>query len=336
MENRRLPNVHDTNVLRKWIQKLSKELCVELRYTKSLMQRLYKRTSLIVSKVKKLRRQGGRQMIGYLQEKWAMQLSSKDKKTCHQDAVEKQLRSERDSLLKQNKNIQKRSNALQNQVNALSVQLQKACNSGYKPTRGPSKRKCPSQYTDRHRRGLKKMRKDKCSGSLAWLDFEGYSVTQIKMVNTSTGEEETLDLNPEYLLGPGENHITESEMDTINMMLYIKDRYNVSGGAYHELSQICMSMPRHYKLKDRIRELNKLWNIKPTPIGTSGVQQSFTERLQFCLHALVCIINLVHKLHAMYVAMYVLYVYIGEFILSVTVYYGCTYRLPDHHLQQLL
>ena len=108
------------------------------------------------------------------------------------------------------------------------------------------------------------------------------------MVNTSTGEEEAIDMNPEDLLGPDENHITESEIDNINMMLYIKDKYNVSGGAYHELSQICKSMPRHYKIKVRIRELNKLWNIKPTPNGTSGVQQSFKERLQFCLHALVC------------------------------------------------
>ena len=75
-----------------------------------------------------------------------------------------------------------------------------------------------------------------------------YSVIQIKMhmVNTSTGEEETIDLNPEDLLGPGKNHITESEMDTINMMLYIKDKYNISGGACHELSQICKSMPRYY------------------------------------------------------------------------------------------
>ena len=106
-------------------------------YTKSLMQRLYERTSLIVSKVKKLHRQGGSQMVGYLQEEWAMQLSSKDKKACHQDAVEKQLRSERDSLLKENKKIQKYSNVLQNQVITLSVQLQKACSSRYKPTRGP-------------------------------------------------------------------------------------------------------------------------------------------------------------------------------------------------------
>jgi len=106
LENKRLPNVRDVNILRKWIHKLSKQVGVELRYTKSLMQRLYKRTSLIVSKVKKLRRQGGRQMASYLQEEWAMQLSSKDKKTSHQDAVEKQLRSERDSLLKENKKFE--------------------------------------------------------------------------------------------------------------------------------------------------------------------------------------------------------------------------------------
>ena len=125
-----MPNVRDVNILRKWIHKLSKQVGVELRYTKSLMQRLYKRTSLIVSKVKKLRWQGGRQMASYLQEEWAMQLSSKDKKTSHQDAVEKQLRSERDSLLKENKQIRKCSNVLQYQVNTLSVQLQKACSSG--------------------------------------------------------------------------------------------------------------------------------------------------------------------------------------------------------------
>ena len=60
---------------------------VELRYTKSLMRGLYKRMSLIVNKVKKLRWQGGRQMVKYLEEEWAMQLSCKDKKTFHQDVV---------------------------------------------------------------------------------------------------------------------------------------------------------------------------------------------------------------------------------------------------------
>jgi len=101
------------------------------------------------------------------------------------------------------------------------------------------------------------MRKDKCDASLARLELEGYSVMRIKMVNTSTGEEETIDINPEDLFGPGKNQITESVMDNINMMLYIKDKCNVSGGAYH---QICKRprMPWHYKTKDHICELNKV------------------------------------------------------------------------------
>ena len=86
--------------------------------------------------------------------------------------------------MKENKKLHRHSNGLQSQVTTLSGQLQKACSSGYKPTRGPSKRKSPSQYTDRHNRELEKIRKDKCNGSLAWLEFE----------------EETIDLNPESYL----------------------------------------------------------------------------------------------------------------------------------------
>ena len=60
---------------------------------------------------------------------------------------------------------------------------------------------------------------------------------------------------------------TQGDMDIVNMMLYAKDRFSVSGSAYHEMAQACRQMPRHYKLKERIRELNQLWNISPTPNG---------------------------------------------------------------------
>ena len=83
MEKKSFPKVYDVNVLRMCINKLSKDLGVELHYTTSLMERLYKRTSLIVNKVKKLGRQGGHQKCKYLQEEWVIQLSSKYKKTCH-------------------------------------------------------------------------------------------------------------------------------------------------------------------------------------------------------------------------------------------------------------
>ena len=283
-----MPNVNDVKVLQSWIRKLSKELGIKLRFTTSLMKRIYKRTSLIVNKVKKLHRQGGRQILKYLQQEWIIQLSHEDKKTCHQVVIEKDVRSKRDGLLKENKALQKQTSVLNNQITTLSNQLQKAYDKGYIPSRGPAKRKSPLQYTDRHNRQLKKARKDKCFSSLAWLGSEGYSVAQAKIVNNTTGIEETLDWDVEGLLGPDEHDIPQSDKDIIDMMLYIKDKYNISGGAYQELSQLCKTMPRHYKLKDRIRELNKVWNIKPTPNGTCGVQQSFKERLELCLKDLVC------------------------------------------------
>ena len=106
------------------------------------------------------------------------------------------------------------------------------------------------------------------------------------MVNITTGQEESVDLN---FLGTEGSNITDVEMDTINMMRYIKDKYNISGGAYHEMTQNCKSMPRHHKIKDRIGELNKIWDIQPTPYGTCGIQQSIKERFQFCLLNLVCL-----------------------------------------------
>lgn len=63
------------------------------------------------------------------------------------------------------------------------------------------------------------------------------------------------------------------------MMLFLKDRFNVSGLAYHEMAKVCRSMPCHYKIRERIRELNQLWDIQPTPNGTCGVQQSLKDHL---------------------------------------------------------
>jgi len=37
----------------------------------------------------------------------------------------------------------------------------------------------------------------------------------------------------------------------INMMLLVKDQYQVAGSAYHEFAKICQEMPRHYKLHEK-------------------------------------------------------------------------------------
>ena len=102
------------------------------------------------------------------------------------------------------------------------------------------------------------------------------------MLNQTAGEYATLTLGSD-ILGPELNSVSENDLDIVNMMLLVKDRYDVSSRAYHEMASICKSMPKHYKLKRRIQELNKLWNIQPTPSGTIGVQQSLENRLRLRL-----------------------------------------------------
>ena len=60
----------------------------------------------------------------------------------------------------------------------------------------------------------------------------------------------------------------------------VKDRYSVSGTAYQEMSKVCRTMPRHYKIKQKFSELNLMWDIKPAPPSIIGVQQSLEPCLR--------------------------------------------------------
>ncbi len=81
--------------------------------------------------------------------------------------------------------------------------------------------------------------------------------------------------------------LSNEESDMVSMMLFVKDRYDVSGRACHEMAKVCQQMPRHYRVKENIAELNKLWDIRCTPNGTLGVQQSLENRLRVRLRKLV-------------------------------------------------
>ena len=83
----------------------------------------------------------------------------------------------------------------------------------------------------------------------------------------------------EELLGLEEDEcVSEDQLDVVSMMLHVKDRFNVSGCAYHEMAKLCQEMPRHYKLKERIKQLNTLWKMTYSN-GVVGVQQSLKDRL---------------------------------------------------------
>jgi len=137
------------------------------------------------------------------------------------------------------------------------------------------------KYSKSHQFQLKHQRKNDCVESLKWMEQEGYTSLQIEIKNNRTGKLETFVLQEdlEVMFGPDAGSATDSDLDLISMM-YVKDKYDVSGNAYHEMSRLCKGLPRSYKIKQRISELNKLWNIFPTPNGICGVQQSLEEWLR--------------------------------------------------------
>ena len=139
-------------------------------------------------------------------------------------------------------------------------------------------------YSQRHERRLKKQRLENCSSALSFLSSEG--LTPVKLVVKKTQEVPPLNVL-DVVLDLDSERIGQTEEELILMMLYVKDKYHVSGQAYHEMASLCKQMPRHYKLKRKITELNSLWKLDPTPEGTCGIQQNLEERLRICLERMV-------------------------------------------------
>ena len=64
------------------------------------------------------------------------------------------------------------------------------------------------------------------------------------------------------------------------MWLYLKDKFNLSDDAWHETAMKAKDLPRLYGLKKRMAELNKMWDLKPTPGEADGVQVKFADSLR--------------------------------------------------------
>ena len=162
---------------------------------------------------------------------------------------------------------------LQEKVCSLSTPLPSSSRASKRPL---------EELSDKQQRRCKQQRVQQCEDALGFLQKEGIVPTKIEFLDMGSGRTETIELNAdevEAMFGP-DPMMTQDDEDQINMMLFVKDRYDLSQDAYHEMAKICKEMPRHYLLKRRVAELNKLWNIKPTPNGTCGVQQTLEDRLR--------------------------------------------------------
>lgn len=162
------------------------------------------------------------------------------------------------------------------------VQLAKKVIKKEKKGRGPANKKF-NDYSKHHQKRIKNQLKEECQTALSFLGLYNFIATKIEVLNTDTNQYETFNL-----VGEGELTFTESDpkeltnddLDNINMCLYLKDKFNNSNEAWHEIAKKANGVPNTYSIKKRIKEVNSRWNLKPTPGDTEGVQLGFSESLQ--------------------------------------------------------
>ena len=75
------------------------------------------------------------------------------------------------------------------------------------------------------------------------------------------------------------DEITDEQLDNVHLLLYIKDKFQISDKAWHELAMKSKDLPTSYGIKKRIQELNAQWNVFPTPGSAEGVQMKLKDSL---------------------------------------------------------
>ena len=152
-----------------------------------------------------------------------------------------------------------------------------------KRRRGKEKGKAFQDYSARSRRRLRQQITNDCQEALNFLGLYELIPTRVEYYNVITHSIEEIDFvdgeDQVELQKESFDSIYGSKLDDIHMLLYIKEKFQISDNAWQELSIRSGKLPSKYSLKQRVRELNKLWNIFETPGDQLGIQMSLKESL---------------------------------------------------------
>lgn len=216
--------------------------------------------------------------------KWMLELVADEiisKKRKSHNAI---MINEREKVRKLEQDLKESNKRLQdvtNQMDMLKKSAKKLTNPSSSvassSSRGRKKKswsECSGQYQRRRRTEIAK---SVCT-ALTTVEDDVFKPSRVELVNNETKEVLVVDEN-------GKNTIQKPQAEceqgtTIETTLYIKEKYNISNKAYHELSMVNKDMPRSCTLMKFANELDAHSQIKLTPGQACGVQQSLTERLK--------------------------------------------------------
>ena len=186
---------------------------------------------------------------------WKLQLTSLEVRTT--------LLEEKENLHQENIQLRNKLHKAEQAIMTLKHARKKNLKSFQTKKRKP--RKSWSTLTARQKR--KKIHNFKAAVSA--LSDDHFEVVEVQ--NKETGSRE-------FIGQSSPKKRTESEQE-LNELLYVKEKHGISNAAYHELSMVCTSLPRSWKVKDKAKSLNKKWAVTSTSEGTVGVQQPLEQQL---------------------------------------------------------
>ena len=191
------------------------------------------------------------------------------------------LESELKESNKKLKEITNQMKLLENSSKKLSSAL---INSGNSTARVRSKKRW-SQCSPQYQRRKRKQIAQNVQTALSFVSDEDFQHTRVELRNNETGEVVVVNSDGQAVV-PKPNRSTPNH-DLVKQTLYVKERYNLSNAAYHELSMVNSTLPRSCALMKAAKELDIKSIIRPTPGKITGVQQSLTERLVKCVRWLM-------------------------------------------------
>ena len=109
------------------------------------------------------------------------------------------------------------------------------------------------------------------------VEDEVFKPSRVELVNDETKEILVVDDKGKTTIQKPQAECEEEVK--VEQTLYIKEKFNISNKAYHELSMVNKTMPRSCTVTKCARELDSHSQIKLTPGNTQGVQQSLKVRL---------------------------------------------------------
>ena len=143
-----------------------------------------------------------------------------------------------------------------------------------------------SEYSAQHKRKHKKQIASDIHTALKFTENTHFIPSRIELKNKETNEQ--LTISQDGSIATTKQLSSPCETQTIaKQTLYVKERFNISNTAYHELSMIHPLLPSWSALNTISKEMDARSTIRPTPGPIIGIQQSLKQRLTVRLENLV-------------------------------------------------